>query len=82
METRWNIKVSGEFDRELRIHLAERGLKRGALSRFVEEAVREKLFRRTGEEVKERNAGYPPEEVEADVAEAVSEARRAGGSGH
>ncbi len=82
METRWNIKVSGELDRELRIHLAERGLKRGALSSFVEEAVREKLFRRTVEEVKERNAGYPPEEVEADVAEAVSEARRAGGSGH
>lgn len=82
METRWNIKVSGELDRELRIHLAERGLKRGALSSFVEEAVREKLFRQTVEEVKERNAGYPPEEVEADIAEAVSEARRAGGSGH
>jgi Ribbon-helix-helix domain len=82
METRWNIKVSGELDRELRIHLAEQGLKRGALSRFVEEAVREKLFRQTVEEVKERNTGYPPEEVEADVAEAVSEARRAGGSGH
>lgn len=66
----------------MRIHLAERGLKRGALSSFVEEAVREKLFRQTVEEVKERNAGYPPEEVEADIAEAVSEARRAGGSGH
>lgn len=70
METRWNIKVSGEVDRELRIHLAERGLKRGALSSFVEDAVREKLFRLSVEEVKNRNAGYPPEEV--------AEARRAG----
>lgn len=66
----------------MRVHLAERGLKRGALSNFVEEAVREKLFRRTIEEVKERNAGYLTEEVEADVAEAVSRARRAGGSRH
>lgn len=82
METRWNIKVSGEVDRELRIHLAERGLKRGALSSFVEDAVREKLFRVSVEEVKERNAGYPPEEVEAVVAEAVAEARRAGRPRH
>jgi hypothetical protein len=82
MEARWNIKVDEDLDRELRIHLAERGLKRGALSRFVEEAVREKLFRVSVEEVKKRNAEYPPEEVEAAVAEAVSEARRAGSPRH
>ena len=82
MHTRWNIKVSEELDRALRVHLAERGLKRGALSSFIEEAVGEKLFRQTVEEVKERNAGYTPEEVEADVVEAVREARRAGGSRH
>lgn len=82
METRWNIKVSEEVDRELRVYLAERGLKRGSLSSFVEEAVREKLFRLTVEEVKERNSGYPPEEVGAAVAEAVCEARRAGSPRH
>ncbi|CAN5177151.1 hypothetical protein BH24ACT19_BH24ACT19_13040 [soil metagenome] len=57
-------------------------MKRGALSSFIEEAVGEKLFRQTVEEVKERNDGYTPEGVEADVVEAVSEARRAGGSRH
>lgn len=78
MDTRWNIKVSGELDRELRIYFAERGLKRGALSHFVEDAVREKLFRRTVEDVKERNVEYPTDGVEADVAGAVSEARHTG----
>lgn len=82
MDTRWNIKVSGELDRELRIYLAERGLKRGALSHLVEDAVREKLFRRTVEEVKERNAESSLEEIEADVAGAVSEARPAGSPRH
>lgn len=82
METRWNIKVSEGLDRELRVYLAERGLNRGSLSSFVEDAVREKLFRVTVEEVKERNAGYPPEEIEAAVAEAVGEVRRAGGPRH
>lgn len=86
METRWDIKVDEEVDRELRAYLAGRG-GRGDISGFVEEAVREKLFRVSVEEVKERNAAYPPEEVEAVVAEAVAEARRseargAGGSRH
>lgn len=82
METRWNIKVPEELDRELRVYLAERGLKRGALSDFVEQAVREKLFRQTVEEVKKRNAGYSSDEIEAAIDEAVSAARHAGGAGH
>ena len=82
METRWNIKVSEEVDRELRVYLAEEGLKRGALSRFVEAAVEERLFRLTVRRVKERNADYPPGEIEAAVDEAVGEARCAGRSGH
>lgn len=82
METRWNIKVSEDVDRELRVYLSERGLSRSSFSSFVEEAVREKLFRVTVEEVKERNSGCPPEEIEAAVAEAVGEARRAGSPRH
>ena len=82
MEARWNIKVSEGVDRELRVYLAEEGLKRGALSRFVEEAVEERLFRLTVRRVKERNADYPVGEIEAAVEEAVDESRRAGRSGH
>lgn len=82
MEARWNVKVSEEVDCELRIYLAEEGSKREALSCFVEEAVREKLFRLTVQKVKARNAGYSPEEIESAINEAVGEARRAGRSGH
>lgn len=82
METRWNIKVSEEVDRELRGYLDREGLERGALSRFVEEAVEERLFRLTVRGIKEINAGYPSGEIESAVDEAADEARRAGRPGH
>lgn len=54
---RWSLVVSEATDRALRTFLARRGLKQGYLSRFVEEAVREKLFDLTVTEIKERNVG-------------------------
>lgn len=53
---RWTIKVSAETDRSLRTFLAQRGLKKGALSTFVEEAVEERLHRLMIEELQARNA--------------------------
>lgn len=55
--TRWSLVVSEGTDRALRTFLASRGLKKGHLSQFVEEAVRDKLFDLTVSDVKERNAG-------------------------
>ena len=55
--TRWSLVVSEATDRALRTFLASRGLKKGHLSQFVGDAVREKLFDLTVAEVKERNAG-------------------------
>lgn len=40
---RWTIKVSGETDLALRSFLGAHGMKKGDLSRFVEEAVRLRL---------------------------------------
>ena len=37
---RWNIKVSKETDLTLRTFLGSQGMKKGDLSKFIEEAVR------------------------------------------
>ena len=68
---RWTIKVSAETDRSLRTFLAQRGMKKGALSAFVEEAVEERLYRLMVEEIQARNADLPEEELEDLVEEAV-----------
>lgn len=44
---RWNIKVSKETDLTLRTFLGARGAKKGDLSKFIEEAVRWRVFHRT-----------------------------------
>jgi len=72
VNTRWTIKVSQEIDRSLRIYLAEHGGRKGDLSRFVEEAVEERLYRLMLDDVQERNADLG----EADAAALVDEALR------
>ena len=68
---RWTLVVSRETDLALRTYLAQRGLKKGDLSRFVEDAVRWRVLDRTVSEVKARNAALPPEEIEAAIEEAL-----------
>lgn len=72
---RWTITVSEETDRNLRTFLAQRGLKKGSISRFVEEAVEERIYRLTVEEVQSRNADVPEDELDELVEEAVRWAR-------
>lgn len=72
---RWTIKVSAETDRSLRTFLAQRGLKKGALSAFVEEAVEERLYRLMVEEIQARNADLSEDDLEDLVEEAVRWAR-------
>ncbi len=71
--TRWSLVVSEGTDRALRTFLASRGLKKGHLSQFVEEAVREKLFDLTVSDVKERNVGQTDAVMQA-VDEALDRA--------
>ena len=72
---RWNIKVSRETDLTLRTFLGARGGKKGDLSKFIEEAVRWRLFHRTVQDIKERNADTDPNELQRIIDGAVSEVR-------
>ena len=72
---RWTVKVSKSTDRSLRSHLAQKGLKKGDLSKFIEEAVRWRVFQQTVEDVKARNANVSPEEIEAAIDEALTAVR-------
>jgi hypothetical protein len=73
---RWTIKVSRETDLSLRSYLGAQGMKKGDLSRFVEEAVRWRVLDRTVQRLKDRNQDLPPEELEALIDEAVAEVRK------
>lgn len=77
MDTRWTIKVSQETDRTLRTFLAQRGMKKGDLSHFVEEAVQERLLRLAIAEAREENADLSAEEIAALVDEELQAVRRA-----
>ncbi len=72
---RWTIKVSRGTDISLRSYLAQHGMKKGDLSKFVEEAVRWRVLDKTVSEVRERNANVPDEEIEAAIDEALAAVR-------
>jgi hypothetical protein len=72
---RWNIKVSKDTDLTLRTFLGSQGMKKGDLSKFVEDAVRWRVLQRTIEDIRERNVGADPDEIQRIVDEAVSEVR-------
>ena len=72
---RWTIKVSQETDRALRGFLGAHGMKKGDLSKFVEDAVRWRMLDRTVQVVKDRNQGLSPDLLEAMIDEATREVR-------
>lgn len=72
---RWTIKVSAETDLSLRTYLGAQGMKKGDLSRFVEEAVRWRMLDETVRVIKERNQDLAPEELEAAIDDALRQVR-------
>ena len=72
---RWTIKVSKGTDISLRSYLAQHGMKKGDLSKFVEEAVRWRVLDKTVSEVRERNVNVPDGEIEAAIDEALAAVR-------
>ncbi len=72
---RWNIKVSKETDLTLRTYLGTQGMKKGDLSKFIEEAVRWRVFHRTLLDIREQNADTDPDELEGIIDDAVREVR-------
>src|SRR5271168_4181691 len=73
--TRWTISVSRETDIVVRSFLAQRGLKKGDLSKFIEDAVRWRVLDQTLAEVRGRFSDMPPASLEALIDEAVTAAR-------
>ena len=72
---RWNVKVSKEIDLTLRTYLGAQGMKKGDLSKFIEEAVRWRILNRTVQDIKSRNANADPDELQAIIDGAVHEVR-------
>ncbi len=72
---RWNIVVSEETDLSLRRHLGSRGMRKGDLSKFIEEAVRWRLLDEAAQRIKARNKGKSPRDITTQVERALTEAR-------
>ena len=70
------VTVSKSTVRDIRALLGAKSKKRGELSRFVEQALNERVFRLTVWAIKERTARIAPEKLEAMIDEAVVWARK------
>ena len=75
--TPWTVSVSKETDIAVRSFLAQRGMKKGDLSKFIEDAVRWRVLDQTVTEARSKFADMPPEELAALLDEAVAETRAA-----
>ena len=75
--TRWTVSVSKETDIAVRSFLAQRGMKKGDLSKFIEDAVRWRVLDQTVAEARSKFDDMPPDELEALLDEAVAETRAA-----
>lgn len=73
---RWTIKVSKETDLSLRTLLGSQGMKKGDLSKFVEDAVRWRVFDRRAQALKDRVGDVPAAALQAAIDAAVREVRK------
>lgn len=74
---RWSLSIPEKTDRALRMYLARNGGRKGDLSRFVDDAVRRRIFDLTVAQVKDRNARYNQREI-LEVIDEELNATRAG----
>jgi hypothetical protein len=73
--TRWTVSVSVETDIAVRSFLAQRGMKKGDLSKFIEEAVRWRVLDQTISEARSKFSDMPPDELDSLLNEAVAASR-------
>ena len=72
---RWSLSVSQDTDASLREYLGAHGMKKGDLSRFVEEAVRWRMFDNTVQAIKQRNADQDPATLQSLIDQALDAVR-------
>ncbi len=69
------MQNSKDTDLNLRTFLGSQGVKKGALSKFVEDAVNRRVLQCTVQNIRERNSDADPDEIQRIVDGAVSEVR-------
>lgn len=74
--TRWTVVVSKETDIIVRSLLAQRGLKKGDLSKFIEDAVKWRVFDQTVAAARSEFADLAPDALQSLIAEASEAVRR------
>ena len=75
--TRWTVSVSKDTDIAVRSFLAQRGMKKGDLSKFIEDAVKWRVLEQTIAEARGKFSDLAPEALEALIDEAVTATRQA-----
>jgi hypothetical protein len=75
--TRLTISWTKETDLALRSYLGSQGMKKGDLSKFIEDAVRWRLFQQTVTTIKDRNANTDPDALMDLIDTTVRDVRRA-----
>jgi hypothetical protein len=73
--TRLTISWSKQADLALRSFLGAQGMKKGDISKFIEEAVRWRIFHQTVSEAREAFADVPPDELQKMIDEGVEDVR-------
>ena len=73
--TRWTVSVSRDTDITVRSFLAQRGMKKGDLSKFIEDAVKWRVLDQTIAETRGKFADLTPESLDGLIDEAVGASR-------
>jgi hypothetical protein len=73
--TRLTIAWSKEADHALRSFLGAQGMKKGDISKFIEEAVRWRIFHQTVRAAREAFADVSPDDLQKMIDEAVEDVR-------
>ena len=73
--TRLTVTFSRETDLALRAYLGAQGMRKGDLSKFIEDAVRWRMFDQAVQGVKARNAALDPSDLQAVIDEACAAVR-------
>ena len=75
--TRWTVSVSKDTDIAVRSFLAQRGMKKGDLSKFIEEAVKWRVLEQTMAEARGKFSDLEPAVLDELIDEAITAARHA-----
>jgi hypothetical protein len=74
-KVRLTVSVSKTTNRDVRALLGARKIRRGELSKFVEEAVQKQLLRVMVDDIQRRNAKLDRGQLQSDIDRAIKEVR-------